>query len=280
VTGSIALGLAYGLVLGAVYEDAVMNDAARLEGVWRFARVEVEGLKQPEAPFETNKLVVFKDGRYVIVQGTRITRGVVKLDPTRAPKHYDVTIATGPRKGLIAQGLYELEGDTFTVCLPFRSKERPAELVSKSGNGCLLHVFQREKQDIKEVLAAAGRLELTGTWQAISYALNGSKATTEEMKKVQLVIDAEGKATARNDGTVFIAGTIKIDPAQEPMTIDVAYTEGEPKGKTSLGIYKIEDDVLTICRAAPDHARPTEFASKPDSGLTLMAYKREKATTK
>jgi len=33
------------------------------------------------------------------------------------------------------------------------------------------------------------------------------------------------------------------------MTIDMAYTEGDDKGRTALGIYKIEDDVLTICRA-------------------------------
>jgi hypothetical protein len=57
----------------------------------------------------------------------------------------------------------------------------------------------------------------------------------------------------------------------------MAYTEGDPKGRTALGIYKIEDDLLTICRAAPDKPRPDAFAAKPGSGLTLMTYKREKA---
>ncbi|MBI1790850.1 MAG: TIGR03067 domain-containing protein [Acidobacteria bacterium] len=97
------------------------------------------------------------------------------------------------------------------------------------------------------------------------------------MKKIQLTIDAGGKAHARREGTVFIAAATEIDPDKNPMTIDMAYTEGDPKGRTALGIYKIEDDVLTICRAAPGKARPSEFSSQPGSGHTLMTYRREKS---
>ena len=100
------------------------------------------------------------------------------------------------------------------------------------------------------------------------------------MKKIKLTIDADGKTTARSEGKVFIAGTTKIGPAESPMTIDMSYTEGYIKGQTALGIYKIEDDLLTICRAAPDKPRPTEFSSRPGSGHTLMTYKREKAKVK
>ena len=88
-------------------------------------------------------------------------------------------------------------------------------------------------------------------------------------------MDAEGKFRAMGDAKVFIAGTATIDPSQEPMSIDLTYTEGDPKGTKSLGIYQIEGDLLTICRAAPGKDRPTEFSSKPGSGHTLMTYKRE-----
>ena len=274
MTRCIGLALALGALMGSDTGDASTNEYARLEGVWRFALVEVEGVKQPEAPFETNKLIVSKDGRYLIVQGPRITRGVITLGPTKTPKHYDVSITDGPLKGLTFLGVYEIDGDTYKVCLPLRGKERPATLVSKPGSGCLFHVFRREKQDVKEALIAVGRQELAGTWQAVSYALNGNKATDQDMKKIQLVIDAEGKTSALRESKVFIASTTKIDPTQGPMTIDMTYTEGDPKGTTSLGIYKIEDDLLTICRATPGKARPAEFTSKPGSGDTLMTYKR------
>jgi uncharacterized protein (TIGR03067 family) len=274
MTSYLGFALALGVLMGIVDDEASTKENARLEGVWRFALVEVEGAMQPDAPFDTNKLIVSKDGRYLIVQGPRITRGVIKLGPTVTPKHYDVSITNGPRKGLTALGVYEIDGDTFTVCLPFRAKERPAALISKPGSGCLYYVFKREKEDVKEALITAGRQELAATWQAVSYALNGNIASDDDMKKIQLVIDAEGKTSAWREGKVFIASTTRIDPTREPMTIDLTFTAGDPKGANSLGIYQIEGDLLTICRAAPGEERPTEFSSKSGSGHTLMSYKK------
>jgi uncharacterized protein (TIGR03067 family) len=276
----IGLVLVSGLLMAA--DDGPENgkEFARLEGVWRFALVEVNGMKQPEAPFDSNKLLVLPGGRYVIVQGTRITHGVIKLDPAKSPKHYDVTVTNGPSKGLSSFGVYEIDGDTWKVCLPLRGKDRPAAVASSPGNGCLFTVFKREKDGVKHALTAVGRMELAGTWQAVSYALDGKEATSADMQKVQLIIDGGGNAKALNEGKVFVASVLEIDPIHSPTTMDLTFTEGDSKGKKSLGIYKIEDNLLTICRAAPDKPRPTAFSSKPDSGQTLMTYRREKAAAK
>jgi uncharacterized protein (TIGR03067 family) len=276
VTGYLWLALAGVLLIGLTTEDLTKKEHARLAGVWSFAIVEVEGKKQPEVPFTTNKMILTKDGNYAVIQGPRVTRGTLKLDPTKDPKHYDPSIMTGRLKGLTVPGIYELDGDTLTICLPLRSKERPAVLASKPGNGLMLQVFKREKQSVQEALVEAGRLELAGTWEAVSYSLDGNKASDEDMKKIKLLIDAEGKTTAFREGKSFIASTTKLDPSANPMTIDMTYTEGDIKGRTAPGIYKIEGDLLTICRSAPDKPRPTEFASQPGSGHTLMTYKREK----
>jgi uncharacterized protein (TIGR03067 family) len=280
MTRHIWLAAAFGLLLPADSQEPAAKELARFEGVWSFAQVEVDGAKQPEAPFATNKLLILKDGRFAIMQGPRITRGALKLDPTKMPKHYDVTHTQSAAKGQTALGIYEFEGDTFKVCFPLKGKDRPSEFVNKPGSGLLFFVFKREKQPVSEGLVEIARQELAGSWQAVSYALNGQKASDDDMKKVKLVFDGTGKTTALNEGKVFIASTTKIDPAKNPMTIDMDYTEGDLKGKSSLGIYKIEDDLLTICRAAPDKARPTEFSSVAGSGNTLMAYKRETGTPK
>jgi len=263
-------------LLTASADDEGGTEYARLQGVWSFALVEVDGARQPEPPFESNKLIISKDGRYTIVQGPRITRGSLKLDPTQTPKHYDVTITEGPSKGLVTQGIYEVAGDTYRICLPLRGKDRPPGFVSKPGSGLLLFVFKREAKDPTAALIGVARQEMTGTWQAVTYALGGQPASEEEMNKIKLTIDPSGQAGAVSDGKVFIAGTTRIDPTQSPMTVDVTYTDGDMKGQTALGIYKIDNDVLTICRAAPGNARPTEFASTPGSSLTLMTYRREK----
>jgi uncharacterized protein (TIGR03067 family) len=274
---SVLSVLAAGLLVGFQNEDAAKQDLAKLEGVWSFARVEVEGKKQPEVPFATHKMIVTRAGEYAILQGPRVTRGTIKLDPGKTPKQYDTTISTGPRKGVTTLGIYELGEDTWQICLPFRGKERPAALVSTPGSGLLFFVFKREKQDLKEALVQAARLELAGTWLAVSYSLDGNEAAAADLQGIKLVIDPDGKTAASRDGKMFIASTTTIDPTAKPLAIDISFTAGDTKGRTSLGIYKIEDDVLTICRAAPDKPRPTEFSSKPGSGHTFMTYRRDKA---
>ncbi len=266
------------LLAGAGQDDAAARELAGLEGVWRFATVAVNGTEHPAPPFDTNKLIIAKGGRYVIVQGPRVTHGVIQLDPTASPKHYDVTVTGGRARGLVTRGVYELDGETYRICLPLDGKTRPATVRSQPGT--VFFAFRREKRDYKEALEAVARQELAGRWQSVSYALDGKNATAEQMQKIQLVIDSAGNSTALNDGKVFIASSIKVDASTDPMSMDLTFTDGDYKGTTSLGIYKIEDGVLTICRAPAKKTRPTEFGSAPGSGLTLMTYKREAGTVK
>jgi uncharacterized protein (TIGR03067 family) len=122
----------------------------------------------------------------------------------------------------------------------------------------------------------AERKRLAGTWHAVSYALSGEKARDEDMKKVKLIIDLDGNTRAQQEGKTFIASATGIDPTRDPKFIDIAFTQGDPRGRTSLGIYKLEGDVLTICRSTPGQPRPERFSSEPGSGHTLMSYRREK----
>jgi uncharacterized protein (TIGR03067 family) len=118
--------------------------------------------------------------------------------------------------------------------------------------------------------------DLAGTWQAATYALDGKEAAAADLKKVRLIIDGDGKFKAQNAGQTFLAGTVKLGVDKSPRAMDITYTEGDLKGQTSLAIYELVGDTLRICRAAPGKARPTEFASKPGSGLILMSYQRAK----
>ena len=139
--------------------DATRQEQVWFEGVWRYALVEVEGVRQPDMPFETNKLIIANNGRFAIVQGTKVTRGTLRVDPTTTPKHYDFSVTEGPGKGLTALGIYERGGDTFKICLPLRGQDRPTLLVSRPGSGCLFQVFQREGRDVNLALAEIDRQE-------------------------------------------------------------------------------------------------------------------------
>jgi uncharacterized protein (TIGR03067 family) len=115
-----------------------------------------------------------------------------------------------------------------------------------------------------------------GTWRLSSRELDGKKASEEEIKDVILIHDDAGKFSVRRGDTVIAEATVKLDPTRKIKTIDVAFTAGEHKGKTALGIYEIEGDTFRVCHARPGDKRPTEFSAKAKSGHALVVYTREK----
>jgi uncharacterized protein (TIGR03067 family) len=116
-----------------------------------------------------------------------------------------------------------------------------------------------------------------GAWQPTTREVDGKKASEDDLKKAKLTFASEGKVTVERDGKTAMEGKwTNIDPTKTPKTMDTEITEGEQKGKTTLGIYEIDGDTLKICFAAPGKDRPTKFAAGEGSGCTLVTYKRSK----
>lgn len=65
--------------------------------------------------------------------------------------------------------------------------------------------------------------------------------------------------------------TYKLDPTKDPKAIDLTHTLGKEQGKVRLGIYLLDGDDLKMC---VDDERPTEFATRPESGRALIVLKR------
>ena len=114
----------------------------------------------------------------------------------------------------------------------------------------------------------------------ISFEVNGKKISEEDLEKaadMRLVFKGN-TGSIRNKDKVLSEGTITIDPTKKPKTLDLKVTKGDNSGKTSLAIYELDGDTLKACWTffAVDRKRPTDFATKPDSGLLLITYRREK----
>ena len=71
-------------------------------------------------------------------------------------------------------------------------------------------------------------------------------------------------------------GTVKRDPSKSPKTMDITGTNGPNKGKTFLVIYELKGEELRVCYDLSGKSRPTEFATKPDTMLFLVTYRRAK----
>ena len=112
---------------------------------------------------------------------------------------------------------------------------------------------------------------LDGKWAIVELQRDGKAdesmvgATREHVGDKYTVTPKAGKA---------IGGTVKLDSAVTPRTMDMMPSEGRYKGKTLQCIYKIDGDTLTICFSEPGKDRPTEFSSKENNAL--VTHKKQK----
>jgi uncharacterized protein (TIGR03067 family) len=71
------------------------------------------------------------------------SQGTLTLDPEKKPKAIDLFLADEKKAHL---GIYKLEGDQLTFCLPDPGNEkRPSEFSSTKDNKCSLFVLERMK---------------------------------------------------------------------------------------------------------------------------------------
>jgi len=75
-------------------------------------------------------------------------------------------------------------------------------------------------------------------------------------------------------------GIFKLDLTATPWHMDAKGTKGAQKGRTYLGIYALEEDILKWCVSLPGAQRPTEFATKEGQFLLILKRQKEKGKEK
>jgi uncharacterized protein (TIGR03067 family) len=117
---------------------------------------------------------------------------------------------------------------------------------------------------------------IQGTWKVVKLEHNG-KANKGPFREGFWVFKGK-EITLRNEsGKEWFKGTFVLDLDQKTKTIDITWADGERKGKTQKGIYKIEKDTLTLSRGTD--GRPKGFTDAGKVGkpglLTLERVKPE-----
>ena len=111
-----------------------------------------------------------------------------------------------------------------------------------------------------------------GTWTATSWKRGDGEVPKDK-------VDTELKPTRdkyefpKGINRISKMGTVKID--EEKGTIDFTPDDGPAKGKTLVGLYKVDGNVLTLCFTGAGGARPKEFKSA-DRNTVLATYERKK----
>jgi len=123
------------------------------------------------------------------------------------------------------------------------------------------------------VIAQDDAKTLEGTYALVGGEVKGEKIP-ESVLKASSNINKGNTHNVKMVDESFI-GTHKLDPNKTPKEIDSTDTEGPLKGKSYLGIYKLENGVWTVCFAAPGKDRPKEFTTKSGTGELMHVWKKK-----
>jgi uncharacterized protein (TIGR03067 family) len=131
-------------------------------------------------------------------------------------------------------------------------------------------------KDKKEDKDDAKKME--GAWKVETWEQGGVALPAEGLEGATWTVKGD-KYTFAMGGNVE-EGSLKLDPAKKPATIDLDIKAGNCKGQTQAGIYKFDGDTMTFCFNRPGGTgRPTEFKSTEEGDtfivVTLKRHKKD-----
>jgi uncharacterized protein (TIGR03067 family) len=117
------------------------KELANLEGVWEAASATQDGKKAPEGKFGVKLTIKGDQFTFLYNAGRTIEKGKLKLNTSKTPKEITLQRTTDDS---FRKWIYELRGDTLTVCFSFKGKQ-PTQLDAKAGSGNVLIVWKKAK---------------------------------------------------------------------------------------------------------------------------------------
>ena len=113
---------------------------------------------------------------------------------------------------------------------------------------------------------------LQGRWNITALEMDGAEMPAPTFTGAGITVDGD-RFISTGMGLSY-EGTVVIDHAKKPKTLDLLFTVGHAAGTRNFGIYELKRDRWTICLATRGTRRPRAFATRADTGLALETLKR------
>lgn len=119
------------------------DDLATLQGVWRVTALEVDGAALPETMLAAAEIRL-EGTRFMSLGMGAPYAGGLSLATESAPKRFTLAFAEGPEAGRANHGIYELDGETWRMCLDMSGGPAPDAFATSPGSGRALQTLKRK----------------------------------------------------------------------------------------------------------------------------------------
>jgi uncharacterized protein (TIGR03067 family) len=148
------------LASGADGQDDLARDRQRIQGTWTAQAYDLDGKALPAEIVQTMRVVIEPD-RLVITpkvsaqriaplkevkftaEAGRSDQARYRLEATKKRKVIELTQDVGPGEARKIKGLYALDGDSLTICLPLADGKLPNKVPTMPKNGLVRMVLRR-----------------------------------------------------------------------------------------------------------------------------------------
>ena len=269
-----------------------VEELTALEGTWAFTSLEVDGSVMPEFAFGRSRLVIDGD-RFRMVSPEGTYEGIFDIGIEVKPHAIDIDFVEGPEAGNSSYGIYKLTGDELRICLGFTGVTRPTQFVTSAGGGHALETLRRtadrpsepapETKPSRVAAPTVDRAEFSkltpehermqGEWIAVAITNSGMQLPSHFAQQGRRVTDGT-RTSVKFGPQSFMEVLTRIDDSRYPIEIDYLNVSGAMEGQVQLGIMRWRDGLLEVCFGGVGLPRPDEFASPPNSGITLSSWRR------
>lgn len=267
-------------------EEMMASDLKNLQGSWSIESLEIDGRPMPADTF-AEACIVIKGSQFTSTGMGAKFKGTVEVDEHQKPKTFDLVFTAGPKKGIRNPGIYQLDGDSWTICLATRGDKRPRTFNTREGDGLALEKLTRgdSKRKASKAKSRPARreaqaeespgtpTELEGEWAMVSAVFNGKPMSKEMVSWCKRI--TRGNVTKIMAGPqLMLHARFTIDAAAaRPGAIDYVNLSGSAKGKSQKGIFELRGADLSICMSAPDGPRPKSFSSKSGDDRSYTTWR-------
>jgi len=118
------------------------QDLDQLQGTWTVKSMKIEGQAMAEEMLGEARIDI-AGNRFTSTGMGAVYEGTLELDAAHKPARIDMKFDSGPEKGNINLGIYELKGDSWKLCLATSGGVRPTKFAAPTGSGFALETLVR-----------------------------------------------------------------------------------------------------------------------------------------